>query len=165
MGQPRVVRLFIAWMMMTGCAYSFTYGGGAPDRSTPSIFVQPLVDRTPEGVAGACVTDGLRARLGHPEPGKGVWTLAGEVVAIESGNIPVMRPGGVAAGLSEVRVRAWARLLDARGKVLWDSGERVGRAELMVGHSVSQTEDMRTLALERACRAVAEEIADGVLTR
>ncbi|MEW5852855.1 MAG: LPS assembly lipoprotein LptE [Myxococcota bacterium] len=149
-----------------GCAYAFTYGGGSPEHDTPSIFVSPLTDRTAEGIAGAMVTERLRQRLGHPLPSsKTDFRLEGDIVAIEGGNIPVFRPGGTAAGLSVLRVRGKARLRDANGNVIWESGDRTGSAELVVADSVSQTEDMRRLALERACVALADELADAVLAR
>jgi hypothetical protein len=89
----------------------------------------------------------------------------GEVSGVEAGNLPVARPGGVAAGLSVVRLKASVRLEDGAGLVTWTSGERVGSAELVVGPSVSETEDMRRLALERACAAVADELADAFRDR
>lgn len=157
--------LLLATLAVQGCAYAFSYGGASPERLALSVDVEPLVDRTPEGIAGALVTDALLRRLGHPVPGQVTYTVRGEVLAIESGNLPVARPGGVGAGLSEVRVRAAVRLLDGTGREVWHSGERLGRSELPVGASVSETEDARRLALERACAAVADELADALIDR
>jgi len=164
-------------MCQFGCAYAFTYGGGSPDKPQDHVVVQPFVDQTSEGRAGALVTNRLRERLGPPDATSPRLALEGEVVGIETGNLPVARPGGVAAGIGILRVRGVGRLRDKAGNIIFETGVRVGSSEFTIGSlqsrspenphegTVSQTEDMRRLAMERACAALADEIAEAVMNR
>ncbi|MBI5497378.1 MAG: hypothetical protein HY904_20355 [Deltaproteobacteria bacterium] len=159
-GRAAAVALVAA--LAAGCAYGFTYGGGAPgEPRTRAVRVEPLADLTAEGWVASVVTDRLRARLGGPPDGA-VLALTGEVGPVSMSNVPVARPGGVSAGLAVVKVRARVRLVDAAGRVVVDGVEREGSAELVVAQTVSETEDMRRLALERAARALADELAEAV---
>lgn len=148
-----------------GCGYAFTYAGGAPDKPTVNVVVEPLVDSTGEGWPSSVVTDRLRARLGPPRGGASEFVLTGEVTSVSTANVPVFRPGGVAAGLGVLRVRGVVRVRDRRGRSIVPDTEREGSAELVVGQQVSQTEDMRRMALERACQSLADAFADVVFDR
>jgi hypothetical protein len=148
-----------------GCAYGFTYGGGAPDRPTVNVRVEPLVDQTGDGWPAAVVTNRLRERVGSPRGGPGERTLSGEVTQVSVNNLPVARPGGVAAGLMVLRVTGVFRLRDHAGNVVLPDTAREGHAEATVASSVGETEDMRRLAVERAALALADAMADAVMDR
>jgi hypothetical protein len=159
------MRCVLAWaIFLGGCSYAFTYGGATPERLARNVRVDPLLDETAEGWPAAVVTDRLRVRFGPHDDHRPLQVLEGEVLRIEGGNIPVARPDGTAAGLSVVVVRGRARLKAPNGVVLLDVGERAGSAELVVGTSVSEIEDGRRLAVERAAQALADQLADAVMT-
>lgn len=146
-----------------GCTYAFTYGGAPADpQAAPlNVHVSALTDLTSEGWPAAVVTDRLRQRLGHPRDG--AWVLTGAVTAIHAGNVPVYRSGqGVTAGLAVLRVEGRVNVKRADGTPVLEA-QREGSAEMPVGDTVGQTEDMRRLALERACQDLADQLADAVL--
>lgn len=151
---------------LAGCSYAFTYGGAEGSHAARhDVRVEPLSDATGEGSLAALVTDRLRARLGAPRGDRATLVLTGEVTSIEVTNLPVARPGGVAAGLAVVRVRGVVRVRDLAGRSVLDGAQREGTAEMVVGRSVSETEDQRRLAVERAAAALADELADAVTAR
>ena len=152
-------------LLLSGCAYAFTFGGGGPDRSAANVYVMSLVDSTSDGRGGPLVTERLRSRLGMPEEHSARFVLEGEITAVETENIAVARADGPAAGLATLRVRGQARLADRAGKVVFETGSREGTAELVVGGTVSETEDMRRQAMERACTALGDSLADAVMAR
>jgi hypothetical protein len=150
-------------LLVGGCAYGFTYGGGSPQRDPINARVEPLADLSSEGWPASVVTDRMRERLGQPR-GAGAWSVTGEVLAVQGGNIPMYRPGtGVTAGVAVLRVRGVVTVKDAQGRTLLDRAEREGSAEMVLADSVSETEDLRRLALERACKALADALSDAVL--
>ena len=145
-----------------GCAYAFTYGGGSPERPTVNVRVEPLVDQTGDGWPAAVVTNRLRQRLGTPRGGPSERTLHGEVTGVAVNNLPVARPGGVAAGIMVLRVQGVFRLVDGHGSVVRADTALEGVAETTVAQSVGETEDLRRLAVERAAVALADAMADAV---